>query len=125
MQTIIMVHIGAALLAVLLGAVILGYRRWPKGSRSHRIAGRTWATLMVVTAVSAFWIRHSATSRWSALHLLSILVLLSLARAIVAARRGRLSAHRNALIGTYAGLVMAGVAAVAVPGRLLETILWH
>jgi len=52
----IALHLSSALLALLLGAVVLSS---PKGTRRHELLGRAWVALMVVVAVSSFWIGFS------------------------------------------------------------------
>ena len=50
---IIKIHAGAAVAALILGSAQL----WrPKGRALHRTMGWAWAMLMVVVAVSSFWI---------------------------------------------------------------------
>jgi uncharacterized membrane protein len=78
-----------------------------KGTPSHKLVGRVWALLMVAVAVSSFWIfeiRGGAGP--SAIHLLSVWTLVSLAK------------HRGFMIGTFIGLEAAGAFALA-PGRAL------
>src|SRR5262245_42267426 len=78
-HAMIPVHLSAALLALALGALVLVL---PKGTRRHKLFGRLWVGLMVLIAVSSFWIGFS----W--IHLLSIWTLISLACAIWFIRRG-------------------------------------
>jgi uncharacterized membrane protein len=107
-------HLTAALLALVLGGVMLAL---PKGTRRHKLLGRLWVGLMVFVAVSSFWIGFS----W--IHLLSVWTLISLACALWFIRRGNVRAHRGFMIGTYLGLVGAGLGALA-PGRMLYLFLF-
>jgi uncharacterized membrane protein len=107
-------HLAAALLALVLGSVVLTL---PKGTRRHKLLGRLWVGLMVLVAVSSFWIGFS----W--IHLLSIWTLISLACAIWFIRRGNVRAHRGFMIGTFLGLAGAGLGALA-PGRMLYLFLF-
>ncbi|MBN4681244.1 DUF2306 domain-containing protein [Pandoraea nosoerga] len=117
MTTIVALHVSAAVAAVLLGIGIWTLRR---GTPRHRWLGRVWALAMVATAVSSFGIRELRHGELSWLHLLSAWVLISLTMAIAAVRRGNVALHRRGMLGLYAGLVIAGVAALAVPGRTLS-----
>jgi uncharacterized membrane protein len=117
MTTIVALHVAAAVVAVLLGIGILVLRR---GTPRHRWLGRGWALAMVVTAVSSFGIRELRHGELSWLHLLAAWVLISLTMAIAAIRRGNVALHRRSMLGLYTGLVIAGVAALAVPGRTLS-----
>jgi uncharacterized membrane protein len=59
-EPVIAIHMSAALLATAIGPVALWARR--QGSHTaalHRGAGYAWVTLMVLTALSAVFIRHS------------------------------------------------------------------
>ncbi|VVE89561.1 DUF2306 domain-containing protein [Pandoraea bronchicola] len=125
MAIVVGMHLAAAVAAVLLGIGILLMRR---GTPQHRRAGRLWVTAMAVTAVTSFGIRELDAGHFSWLHALSAYVLTGLVLAVMAIRRGNVSAHRRQMLGLYAGLVIAGGAAVAVPGRVLNSALaqmWH
>lgn len=114
----IAIHIAAATLALLGGALVLGRR---KGTRSHKTLGRIWVGAMTLVALSSFWIfeiRQGAGP--SFVHLLSVWTLVSLALAIWFIRRGNVRAHKGFMIGTYFGLIGAGIGALA-PGRFLST----
>jgi uncharacterized membrane protein len=110
----IALHLSTALAALLVGAVVLSMR---KGTALHRGLGRAWGALMLLTALSSFWITRDG--QWSWIHLLSAWTLVSLASAIYAIRRGNLRAHRGFMVGTYLGLLGAGAGALA-PGRTLH-----
>ncbi|PTE01669.1 DUF2306 domain-containing protein [Pandoraea apista] len=125
MATIVEMHLAAAVAAVLLGAAILFMRR---GTLRHRWTGRLWVAAMAVAAATSFGIRELGAGRLSWLHALSAYVLVGLVLAVVAIRRGDVSTHRRQMLGLYAGLVIAGVAAILVPGRALNGVLarlWH
>jgi uncharacterized membrane protein len=112
----IAVHLAAALPALALGAAIL-FRR--KGTRAHKTLGKVWAALMVLAALSSFWIlelRHGAGLSW--IHALSAWTLVSLGCALYCIRQGNVRAHQGFMAGTYAGLLIAGLAALA-PSRFL------
>ncbi len=113
-------HLGAAMLSLALGAVVL-YRR--KGTPSHKALGRVWVGLMLAVAISSFWIldiREGAG--FSVIHALSAWTLVSLALAVYFIRRGNVRAHKGFMIGTFLGLAGAGLGALA-PGRALYLFL--
>lgn len=91
----ILLHIGAATLALLLGAVVVLRR---KGTTPHRRLGRLWAGLMLYVAVGSFWIQTSGHLSW--IHLLSAITILSLAYAMWAIRHGNLRAHRASMLSS-------------------------
>lgn len=112
----IVFHIASAVLALVLGALMLSLR---KGTLVHRLLGRLWAAVMVLVAVSSFWIMEIRDGAgFSVIHLLSAWTLVALALAVWFIRRGNVRAHKGFMIGTYLGLVGAGLGALA-PGRTL------
>ena len=116
---VIWIHLVAAVAALLLGAMVFLGR---KGTLLHRVSGRIWAGLMLVTTVSTFWIKGGGSYSW--IHLLSILTLILLAGVVYAAISGNIRRHRAGVIGLYSGsLVVAGAFAL-LPQRLLGKMLW-
>ena len=116
MGSIVSLHLAVAVAALALGAAVLAGR---KGTSLHKALGRTWVGLMIVVALSSFWIfelRRGAGPSW--IHLLSLWTLASLVCAVYFIRRGNVRAHRNFMLGTFAGLAVAGLFALA-PGRAL------
>ncbi|HEY0116001.1 MAG TPA: DUF2306 domain-containing protein [Allosphingosinicella sp.] len=113
------IHIVCALLALPLGAFVL----WrPKGTGTHKALGRLWAVLMIVVAVTSYWLR-TLSGGFSFIHLLSVLTIVSIPLAIHHARRGNIPAHLGAMRGVYIGLVVAGLFAMA-PARTLGRLLF-
>ena len=116
---VILVHTVAAFTAIALGAGMFLAR---KGTSSHRIAGRGWVALMLVTAVSSLWIQSSGSYSW--IHLLSVAVPLLLAAGAYFAITRNLRGHRRMMVGIYAlGLGVAGLFTL-LPHRLLGKMLW-
>ncbi|MGX7704482.1 DUF2306 domain-containing protein [Methylobacterium sp. Gmos1] len=119
---VIQVHAAAALAALVLGALQFGLRR---GGGRHRLIGRIWAGSMAVVALSSFGIaglRQVGPFSW--IHLLSVLTLAGLVRAVVYARRGNIRAHRWAMIGLYLGaLVLTGLFTL-LPGRIMGHVVF-
>ncbi|WP_213980386.1 DUF2306 domain-containing protein [Sphingomonas sp. dw_22] len=112
-------HLATVIPALPLGGWILLRR---KGDRLHRMLGRAWAALMLLTALSSFGLRY-VTGGLSPIHLLSVLVLVSVPLAVRNARRGNIAAHRRAMTIVYASLVIAGFFTF-LPGRLMGQWLW-
>lgn len=121
MSDAITIHLIAALPALVLGAIVLAR---PKGTAIHRALGRVWAGLMMVVAISSFWIRGiDGGGGYSVIHLLSVLTIFGIGFAVYSIRRGKPRAHRGWMIGTYCGLVGAGLGTLA-PGRLISDFLF-
>ena len=118
----IQLHAYAALVAFALGAVQLAR---VKGSAQHRALGYTWVALMLVVAISSFWIQDMRVwGPWSPIHLLAILVLLMLPLAVYFARIHRVRGHKLTMLGIFAGaLVIAGIFTF-VPGRIMHRVLF-
>jgi uncharacterized membrane protein len=109
----VQLHLVAAVVAVVLGGMVLLGR---KGTRQHRTVGWIWVTLMLVTALTSFFIQ--ARDRFSWIHVLSVIVLVSVTTALVSARQGHIRLHKICMISTFAGLVVAG-AFTLLPYRML------
>jgi len=120
MSTIIAVHIAAATLSVILGTAVLLAE---KGTPRHKWLGRLWTVAILATALSSFDIRELNPGHFSWVHGLSLLTFVSVGRAIWAIRRGNVHGHQLAMRGSFIGLVMAGIAAVATPHRVLNIIM--
>jgi uncharacterized membrane protein len=117
---VIQVHAFAAMGAFVLGLVQLTA---PKGTIPHRTVGWIWVILMLTVAVSSFWIHDIRTfGPFSLIHLLSILTLVILPLAVLAARRHRVGAHRKTMVSLFVGaLVIAGLFTF-VPGRIMYRV---
>jgi uncharacterized membrane protein len=118
----IRVHAFAALGAFVLGAVQLAR---VKGTTQHRALGYAWAALMLIVAVSSFWVHEIRLwGPWSPIHLLSIFTLPMLPLGIWQAHRHSVQRHRQAMIGLFGGaLVIAGLFTLA-PGRIMYKVLF-
>jgi uncharacterized membrane protein len=125
---VITVHASAAVGALLTGPVALWAR---KGARQrpklHRAFGYAWATLMVVTAVSAVFIHESHLPNiagFTPIHLLIPATLFGLFGAFYFLARGDIARHRSIMQKLYWGAcVVAGVFTL-LPERLIGHLLW-
>ena len=115
----ILIHLGAALAALILGIAVFLRR---KGNFAHRMLGRAWVGLMLVTAVSTYWIRGGGNFSW--IHGLSVISLVALCFAVYFAMTGNILRHQRIMKGVFlGGLVVAG-AFTLLPARLLGQALW-
>ena len=113
MPPVVALHLATAVPAVALGGALL-FRR--KGNAAHRILDRAYVILLLIAAVSSFWIQ--SWGHFSLIHLLSVWTLFILGVAIWQIRRGNVAGHRRAMSGMYLGLLIAGGMAL-MPGRVL------
>ncbi len=116
-------HAAGATFALGLGAVVMLRRR--KGDRRHRRLGRVWMVAMYWTALSSFGVRQLHPGHLSWIHALSAWTVVSLTVALWAARTHRRRVHRDFAVGSYLGLVGAGLGATAVPQRLVPQLAVH
>ena len=118
----IQLHAFTAMAAFALGVVQLSA---PKGTLPHRTAGWIWVALMVIVAVSSFFIHDLRVwDAWSPIHLLSVFTLAMLPLAVMHARRHRVDRHRRAMIAIFVGaLVIAGLFTLA-PGRIMHAVVF-
>jgi uncharacterized membrane protein len=90
-----------------------------KGSRYHRVLGKFYMVLMVVTAFAAIFVQELRPGHWSWIHLFVPLTFWGVWRALTAVRKGDIAAHKKAMLGLYiGGLVIAG-SLTFFPGRLM------
>jgi len=118
---VVQVHAFAAMAAFVLGLVQLAA---PKGTLPHRTTGYVWVGLMLVVAASSFAIH--GIGQWagfSLIHVLSVMVLVLLPLAVLAARRHRVGTHRRAMIALFAGALVIAGAFTLVPGRIMHRVL--
>jgi uncharacterized membrane protein len=116
---VILIHVAAAFAALGLGALVFLRR---KGTATHGWMGRAWVLLMLMAAISSFWIRGDGGFSW--IHGLSVLVIALLAIGVRFAVIGRIQAHRKTMVRVYlGGLIVAGGFAL-LPHRLLGQLLW-
>jgi uncharacterized membrane protein len=115
-------HAFAALAALAIGATQLAL---PKGTTRHRAIGYTWAALMLVIAISSFWIQQiRLVGPFSPIHILSILVLITVPLAVWHAHRHRVAKHRKVMISLYVfALIGAGVFTL-LPGRIMHAVVF-
>lgn len=111
-------HVIAALFVLAIGPLqILRRRR----DRIHRSMGYVWVAAMYYVCVSSFWIVTEGHFTW--LHGLSAFTLVTVTLGLVSAVRGNIRSHLANMVGSYAGIAVAFVFAVAVPGRAIPRLL--
>lgn len=123
----VQIHVFAALclIPLTLAQFSLPLFRLEHGSRLHRRLGWSWIILMALVALSSFWIREiRLIGGFSPIHLLSVVTLVSLVAAVLAARYHRVHHHRRAMTWlTYGALMGTGVFTF-LPGRLMNAVLF-
>lgn len=114
--TALAIHLWTVIPAIPLGGYVMLAR---KGTPQHRLLGRLWMALMLVTAFSTLFIRNLNDGQFSWIHLLTFLTLTALPRAIFAARQGRIAAHRRHMLVFYSGSMLIAGFFTLLPGRTM------
>jgi uncharacterized membrane protein len=128
MTPVIAVHMTAAILAVATGPVALWARQGrQQRPRLHRAFGYAWVTLMIVTAVSALFIRDRGMPNlagYTPIHLLVPVTFLGLFAAFWKLARREIAGHRQYMQRLYyLACITAGVFTL-LPQRYLGHLLW-
>ncbi|MEP2236632.1 MAG: DUF2306 domain-containing protein [Alteripontixanthobacter sp.] len=115
----VIIHVASVLPAVPLGAYVLLAR---KGTPRHRLLGKIWLALMLVTATSAIFIQTSGGL--SFIHIFVPITFHAAWKTIATARKGDIAGHKKHLVVTYmTALMIPGIVAFALPGRLMNVML--
>lgn len=125
---LIAVHMTAAITATVIGPFAMWARLgMTKRPKLHRAFGYAWVTMMVVTAVSAIFIRSGLGFNlygFSPIHLLIPLTLGSLFFAFRSLLRGNIAAHKKSMISLYIQACLIAGFFTFVPGRYLGDLIW-
>lgn len=120
----IIVHLSTVIPAVLLGPVVLLRK---KGDALHRLLGRTWAVLMLVTAIASAFIHAPGGgilgTGYSPIHFFTLWTLICIPLAVWLARKGHIEEHRRMMGGLYVGLLVAGAFSF-IPGRFMGSLVF-
>lgn len=102
----ILVHSISSIIALILGSINL---MRIKGTRFHKLIGWLFVCCMFLSAISSFGIYNK---NFSVIHLLSLLVLVWLSRAIYAIRfkpKNWLHIHASSIGAAYISIIIAGI----------------
>lgn len=125
---LIAVHMSAAIGAVLTGPVALWARRGKtQHPRLHRAFGYAWVTLMVVTAVSALFIRDFTlpnVAGYTPIHILVPVTLVGLFGAFWKLARRDIAGHRFVMRQLYFWACIVAGAFTLLPQRYLGQVVW-
>ncbi|WP_394688328.1 DUF6622 family protein [Hoeflea sp.] len=125
-----LLHAGPAIqihaLAVIPAALIGGYVLWAKkGTWLHRLCGRIWIGLMVVTALSSFLIHEiRLVGDFSPIHILSIVVLVSSFEIVRSARQRNFVRHQRVVKSLYFGAIGIAGLFTLMPGRIMHEVVF-
>ncbi|MBL0371925.1 DUF2306 domain-containing protein [Rhizobium sp. KVB221] len=115
-------HVGAVVPAAMIGPWLFCA---PKGTPMHRITGKVWLGLMVVVALSSFFIHESNLFMgFGPIHLISIYVLAGAWMAYRHARARRIAQHKRHVIGLYLGGIVGAGLFTLLPGRIMHDVVF-
>jgi uncharacterized membrane protein len=125
---VIAIHMTAALGALVTGPVAL-WARQGRAQRTHlhRAFGYAWVTLMVITAVSALFIRDFGLPNMAGYTPIHLLVVTTFASLFVAFRhlvQHNIAGHRKTMQRLYYGTCVVAGAFTLLPGRYLGHLVW-
>jgi len=120
---LIALHAIAATFALMVGGVVISHR--PRGDLAHRRLGRVWFAAMYFVVLSSFGIKRLTPGHFSWIHGLSLFTFCTLTLALYGARTHNVGLHRGNVVGSYFGLVGAGIAASAFPVRAVPQLAMH
>jgi uncharacterized membrane protein len=128
MSPVIAIHLSAALAAVATGPVALWAR---KGARQrpllHRAFGYAWVTLILVTALTALFLRDRSLPNlagYTPLHLLVPVTFIALFGAFRKLALGDIAGHRRIMQRLYFAACIAAGSFALLPNRYLGRLVW-
>ena len=123
-QPLIALHLAAALLALLVGTVVMLRR---KGTFSHRTLGWVWVTLMVTTAIASAFIRDynfPNVAGYTPIHFFTAYTAVYIPLGIWRIRQGNVNAHRKIMRGLFFGACVVAGLFTLMPGRFMGNLVW-
>ena len=126
MTPVIAIHLCAALGATALGPIAIWARRsTTQRPYLHRAVGYAWATLLLLTALSALFIqdfRLPNVAGYTPIHLLIPATFIGLGLAFWRLARQDITGHRRAMVVTYVSACIVAGALTLLPGRYLHGV---
>lgn len=116
---VIQIHLAASLLALGFGTVM-----WlrPKGTKSHKLTGRMFMVLMLLTAFSAIFIQEINRGQYSFIHLFVPLTLIGVVQSLWAIKNRNIKKHiHHVKVLFFAALLIPGIFTMF-PGRRLWAV---
>lgn len=124
-QPVVALHLVTALLALVVGALLMTGR---KGNLGHRVLGWTFVVMLGTATITSAFIRDHGLPNlagFTPIHLLTVVTAVFLPLGVWRARRGDVAGHRRLMTRLFTGAgVIAGLFTL-LPGRLLGDLLWH
>ena len=110
-----------------MAAIVLGGIQFcmKKGGAVHKFLGRIWLGLMLLVAITSFFIhRIELWGPYSPIHLLSIWTIFCVELAVYYVRVGNIKRHKQVMLAFYwMALILTGVFTL-LPGRVMHQIIF-
>ena len=117
----VQVHVVAAVVALLVGAVIF---LMPKGTGFHRQLGWTWVGSMIIVAATSIMMIFDFGTGINALHAFTAVTVVSLWGGLAGIRRGDVKRHAGSMVGLYVGGLLIAGAFAFIPGRTMWQVVF-
>jgi uncharacterized membrane protein len=115
----VMFHVATVIPCVPLGLYLLVA---PKGTPMHKQLGKLWVALMVITATSTLFIHGGTQFSW--IHIFVPFTYRASWLIVAKARKGDIKGHKAEIVSLFLGaLMIPGIVAFALPGRLMNVML--
>ncbi|UAB78166.1 hypothetical protein INR77_15715 [Erythrobacter sp. SCSIO 43205] len=115
----VMFHVTTVIPCVPLGLYLLLAR---KGDAMHKALGKLWIALMVMTATSTLFIHEGMALSW--IHIFVPLTYRASWIIVSSARKGDIKRHKAEIVSLFlTALMIPGIFAIALPGRLMNVML--
>ena len=116
-------HLLTVVPCVFLGAFLLIVK---KGNKLHRITGRVYMSLMMITAIITLFMPALVGPRllnhFGFIHGFSFLTIYTVPTAIIAIKRGNVKSHQKKMVLLYFGAIIIAGGFTFFPGRYLHSI---
>ena len=126
---VIAIHMTAALAALIIGPVALWARKGATQRPAvHRAAGYAWVTMMLMSAISAMFIRDfylPNIAGYTLIHLFMPYVLFGLFGAFWYLAKKNIAAHRKTMQNLYIGACVGAGVFTLLPKRYLGDLVLH
>ncbi len=119
-ESLMYIHLLTVVPCVFIGAYLLFTK---KGGNIHRLLGKIYMSLMVLTAIVALFMEARVGPKFldhfGWVHLFCLLVLWTVPTALMAIRKGKVKVHRGKMIRLYIGAIIIAGGFTFAPGRYL------
>lgn len=113
---VIQIHMLVAIGAFFLGGAILIMK---KGTAGHKMAGRVFGILMLLTATTAIFIRDLNNGNFSFIHIFVPITFVGMYQIVSTIRKGDVKRHKKHVRNMYFGALLIPGAFAFLPGRTM------